>query len=99
MGAVETAVDTRSRRDGGRRSRPRKSWRVIGVSCRSSRPDLDAPDGYAHQTVQRQLDLEGFSHSSREKPCEYCEGSREFKYTRRKTSTIIEHLKIKMKAC
>jgi hypothetical protein len=32
------------------------------------KPDLDAPYGYVHQTVQRHLDLEGFSHSSREKP-------------------------------
>src|SRR5207248_2707381 len=89
----------RSRRDGGRRSRPRKSWRVIDISCRSSKPDLDAPDGYAHQTVQRQLDLEGFSHSSREKPREYCEGIREFKYTARRMPIIIEHPKRKMKAC
>ena len=32
------------------------------------KPDLDAPYGYAHQTVQRQLDLEGFLRSSRENP-------------------------------
>jgi hypothetical protein len=32
------------------------------------KPDLDAPYGYVHQTVQRDVDLEGFSRSSREKP-------------------------------
>ena len=64
----DTAVGNRSRRDGGRRSRPRKSWRFIGVSCRSSSRTSTPPHGNAHQTVQRRLDLEGFSRSSREMP-------------------------------
>src|SRR3954469_7136687 len=62
-----TAVGKDARRDGGRRSRPRKSWRFIGVSwrssCRTSTPPYGTPSNNPAQ-----LDLEGFSRSSREKP-------------------------------
>src|SRR5687767_15489369 len=70
MDVWETAaVVVRSCRDGGRRSRPLKSWRFIGISWCSTKPDLDAPNGYVHQTVQRwRVYLEGFSFSSREMP-------------------------------
>src|SRR5260221_467084 len=62
------------------------------------KPDLDAPYGYVHQTVQqRRLELEGFSHSSRENAGEYCESSRELKYTRCELHRIIEQDQIKTK--
>ena len=65
---LKTAAGNRSRRDGGRRSRPRKSWRFIGVSCRSSNRTSTPPHGNVYPTVRQRLDLEGFSRSSREKP-------------------------------
>src|SRR5262245_14098494 len=69
MDVSETAaLLVRSCRDGGRRSRPLKSWRFIGISSLLYRPDLDAPNGHVHQTVQRHVYLEGLTFSSREKP-------------------------------
>src|SRR5688572_4556657 len=69
MGVSETAaLLVRSCRDGGRRSRPLKSWRFIGISSLLYKPDLDAPNGYVHQTVRRNVYVEGLTFSSREKP-------------------------------
>jgi hypothetical protein len=53
-------------------------------------PDLDAPNGYVHQTgQQRRVDLESFSQSSRENADEYCELQRELQYTRPELQRII----------
>ena len=96
MGVSETAaVLVRSCRDGGRRSRPLKSWRFIGVSSLLYKPDLDAPNGYVHQTVQRNVYLEGLCFFVKRKAVEYCEQRLKSKYTTVIPHGIIEQLKKK----
>src|SRR6185436_2335875 len=68
MGVSETAAGIgRSRRDGGRRSRPLKSWRFIGVSCCST-DRTSTPPMVTSIKRPSTLDLEGFYFSSSEKP-------------------------------